>query len=79
LLGCISFSPIKREGIGLENLDFTSILTWLWGVTPVVVGAAGGYLFYRFVGCKTGTCPITSSPWLSTIYGAILGLLFVAR
>jgi xanthine/uracil permease len=63
----------------LGNLELTSILPWLWRAIPVVIGGAGGYLFYRFVGCKTGACPITSNPWLSTIYGAVLGFLFAAR
>ncbi len=43
----------------------------------VVVGAIGGYLYYRFVGCESGACAITSSPINSTIYGMLLGgLLF---
>ena len=41
----------------------------------IVIGGSLGYLLYRFVGCSTGACPITSNPWISTIYGAILGLL----
>ena len=63
----------------MSTLGLTTIFDWLWKVTPVVLGGAGGYLFYRFVGCKTGACPITRSPWLSTFCGAILGLLFIAR
>jgi hypothetical protein len=63
----------------MENLDLTSILVWVWRMSPVLAGAAGGFLFYRFVGCKSGLCPITRSPWLSTIYGAMLGAMFVAR
>ena len=63
----------------MGNLGLMTILDWLWQVTPVVVGGAGGYLFYRFVGCKTGACPITRSPWLSTIYGAVLGFLVAVR
>jgi len=43
-----------------------------------VVGAGLGFLVYRFIGCKTGTCPITSSPWMSMIYGAVMGLLFAS-
>lgn len=38
-----------------------------------VIGGILGFALYRFVGCSTGTCPITSNPWLSTIYGMILG------
>ncbi len=41
-----------------------------------VVGAAAGYLImYKLIGCSTGTCPITRDPYISTIYGALLGLL----
>ncbi len=43
-----------------------------------VVGAGIGFLVYRFIGCKTGTCPITASPWMSMLFGAILGLLFAS-
>lgn len=41
----------------------------------IIVGAIGGYLYFQFVGCGTGSCPITSNPWRMTIYGALLGLL----
>ena len=44
-------------------------------VAGVLVGAVGGYLYYYFVGCGTGSCPITSNPWRMMIYGAVLGLL----
>ena len=63
----------------MQTLELVSILAWVWRISPVVVGAAGGYLFYRVVGCKTGFCPITRSPWLSTIYGALLGAMFILR
>lgn len=42
---------------------------------PVLLGAAGGFLYYKFIGCKTGVCPITSNPWVSTLYGALIGFL----
>jgi len=41
----------------------------------VLGGAVAGFLYYRFVGCRTGTCPITSSPIISTVYGAMMGFL----
>lgn len=37
-------------------------------------GAVLGYLYYRIWGCN-GTCAITSSPYRSSIYGAIIGVL----
>ena len=55
------------------------ILEWLWQFSPVVLGGAGGFLFYRFVGCKHGVCPITKNPWLSTLFGAILGAMLMSR
>jgi hypothetical protein len=39
------------------------------------LGALAGYGFYYFVGCSTGACPITSNPWTSAGYGALLGWL----
>lgn len=43
----------------------------------VVVGAVGGYLYWMYVGCESGGCPITASPVNSSIWGASMGgLLF---
>lgn len=39
----------------------------------VIVGTIGGYLYWHFIGCNNGTCPITSSPINSSIAGALLG------
>jgi hypothetical protein len=36
-------------------------------------GAAGGYLYWRFVGCTSGTCIIKSVWYLSTLYGLVFG------
>lgn len=46
-------------------------------IIAIVIGAALGYGYYRFVGCSIGTCPITGDPFISTIFGAILGALIV--
>jgi len=40
-----------------------------------VVGAISGYAYYHFVGCASGHCPITSNPYMSILYGALLGYL----
>lgn len=42
-----------------------------------MIGAISGYLYYRFVGCSSGTCRITSKPLNCTLYFALIGgLLF---
>jgi hypothetical protein len=41
----------------------------------VLAGAAVGLLYQRLIGCSSGTCPITSSPYVSTLYGAVMGYL----
>ncbi len=46
-------------------------------IIGIIAGAIGGYLYYYFVGCASGTCAITSKPLNSTLYGAMMGgLLF---
>lgn len=48
----------------------------LRAMVGAVIGGMLGYGYYRLVGCSTGSCPITSSPWISTLYGVLLGALF---
>ena len=40
-----------------------------WTLLGIVAGMVGGYLYWRYVGCSTGTCPITSSPVNSSSLG----------
>ncbi|MBS1537827.1 MAG: hypothetical protein JST20_08780 [Bacteroidetes bacterium] len=46
-------------------------------IVGIIVGAVGGYLYYYFVGCASGTCAITSKPLNSTLYGAVMGGLIL--
>jgi len=41
----------------------------------LLIGGIGGYAYYYFVGCASGTCAITSKPLNSTLYGMLLGVL----
>jgi hypothetical protein len=36
-------------------------------------GATGGFLYWRFIGCLSGTCVIKSVWYMSTLYGTALG------
>jgi hypothetical protein len=43
----------------------------------ILIGAMAGYLYWNQIGCLSGTCPITSNPVKSSLYGALMGgLLF---
>ena len=46
-------------------------------IIGLLVGAAGGYLYYYYVGCASGTCPLTSNPYISVLYGALMGFLLI--
>jgi hypothetical protein len=41
-----------------------------------LLGGLAGFLYYRFVGCANGTCPISSNPFMSTLWGLLIGGLF---
>ena len=45
----------------------------LYQIIGAVVGGAIGFAVYKFIGCASGACPITSNPYVSVIVGAILG------
>lgn len=43
----------------------------------IAIGSIAGYFYYIEIGCLSGTCPITSKPLNSTLYGGLMGgLLF---
>ena len=44
-------------------------------VLGAAAGAALGFGYYKLVGCPTGACPLVRNPWVTTLYGALLGAL----
>ncbi|MFO0670732.1 MAG: DUF6132 family protein [Polyangiaceae bacterium] len=51
----------------------------LRSIAFIAGGAVLGLAYQRFVGCRTGACAITSNPYLSTLYGSLMGYLLSAR
>ncbi|MBX7224475.1 MAG: hypothetical protein K1X55_00460 [Chitinophagales bacterium] len=51
------------------------IISKIWYIIGGLVGALAGYLYWRYVGCASGTCMITSRPINSTLYGMVMGSL----
>ncbi|MEZ5084018.1 MAG: DUF6132 family protein [Bacteroidales bacterium] len=47
----------------------------LLSIVGLFIGAIGGYIYYSKIGCISGTCAITSNPWMSTLWGAAFGYL----
>ena len=50
-------------------------LTIILSVAGIGLGAIGGYAYWFYIGCNSGTCLITSNPTNSTIYGMVMGFL----
>jgi hypothetical protein len=41
----------------------------------VAIGGVAGFLYFYFIGCTSGTCPITSHLYSSIMAGGVLGYL----
>ena len=49
----------------------------IYYVLGAIVGGLAGFFYWRYVGCYSGYCMITSKPFNSIIYFAILGSLMI--
>ena len=47
-------------------------------ILGILIGGASGFLYYYLIGCRSGTCPITSNPLSSILFGAIFGGLLAS-
>lgn len=43
----------------------------------ILIGGLAGFAYYWFVGCSSGSCAITSNPYMSIIFGSLFGLFLV--
>jgi hypothetical protein len=63
------------KSIILQLKEYLTGSTWRKRILFSLLGALGGFAYYYFVGCHSGACPISSNPWVSTAYGAGMGLI----
>ncbi len=48
---------------------------YFWRIVGALLGVLGGFLYWRFIGCSSGSCPITSNPYMSMFWFGLIGLL----
>ncbi len=44
-------------------------------IIGAAIGAVVGFAIYRFIGCRTGVCPLNSNPYISVLIWSVLGAL----
>jgi hypothetical protein len=64
---------MEQLKLRLESIDKKQLIKKL---SFISAGALIGFGYYYFIGCTSGSCPITGNPYISTLYGAAAGLLF---
>ena len=57
------------------NIMKETLIKYRFKILFVVLGGVAGFLYWRFVGCTSGTCPITSNWYASVPYGMLFGWL----
>jgi hypothetical protein len=51
------------------------ILKYKRDLIGISLGAIAGFMYWKFIGCASGNCTITSNPFNSSLYGAVMGYL----
>ena len=57
------------------NLDMEIFKRKRVSIIFLLLGAIGGFLYWKYVGCISGTCVIKSVWYWSTLWGAAVGYL----
>ncbi len=65
------------ELVGSKREEKVKALLWK-RIAWIAGGGIAGFAWYYFVGCTTGACPISSNPYISTGYGALIAAIATA-
>ena len=70
------YLSLKKEGRNKGDFYMKRLPeNWLRPLLFTLAGAAVGLAYYALVGCSTGTCMITASPFASMAYMGLMGWL----
>lgn len=47
----------------------------VFSIIGIIIGIIAGYIYFIKVGCSSGSCPITSNPYMSMLWGGVIGYL----
>jgi hypothetical protein len=69
-------APMERKDFGHGNKVAKGKHTMILHTVAFAAGGAVlGFGYYKLVGCSSGACPITSNPYISSLFGAVMGFL----
>ncbi len=71
----IQNNPRANLKVKLKNF-FTSWSFWR-PLIAVVIGSTMGYLYYHYIGCNSGSCSADNGPFISVLWGGLLGFFLV--
>ncbi len=66
---------MRELEVFVEKLKHAFKNKWVRSGCFITIGALCGFAYYYFIGCTSGTCPLTSNPYVSSGYGAVVGLV----
>ena len=58
---------------------FKALNIWYRRAIAATLGGAAGFAYYYYIGCASGTCPITSNPYISVAYGMLVGAMLINK
>jgi hypothetical protein len=72
---CISRTYQPTCCFNSKLLKMVKIKILRFKIVFTIVGAVGGFLYWKLIGCTSGTCPIQSVWYYSTLWGLAMGYL----
>lgn len=65
---------LSQQITAMNNLYFKN-KKFLILASAIGLGLLAGFLYWRFVGCTSGSCPLTAKWYTSTLFGGVFGYL----